>query len=142
LKDTSVRRWSAVHVFLYRVTRGLIGKRLVDNDMLLLTTKGRVSGEDHTVPLLHLTDGDSFVVIASYGGRSRHPAWYDNLVANPAVQVQVGSRHLSMRARTATAKERGRWWPRIVDAYSDYAVYQSRTEREIPVVLLQPIEEG
>ena len=129
-------------MFLYRVTRGVIGRRLVDNDMLLLTTKGHVSGQDRTVPLLHLTDGDSFVVVASYGGRARHPDWYDNLVANPAVQVQVGSRHLSMRARTASAEERERWWPRILDAYRDYAVYQSRTEREIPVVLLEPVEKG
>jgi deazaflavin-dependent oxidoreductase (nitroreductase family) len=142
LRDISVRRWSAVHVFLYRVTRGMIGRRLVDNDMLLLTTKGHVSGQDRTVPLLHLTDGDSFVVVASYGGRARHPDWYDNLVAHPAAQVQVGSRHLSMRARTASPEERERWWPRILDAYGDYAVYQSRTEREIPVVLLEPVEKG
>lgn len=142
MRDTSVKRWSAIHARLYRMTRGLIGRRFVGNDMLLLTTKGHLSGEDHTVPLLCITDGDRYVVVASHGGRPRHPAWYDNLVADPAVQVQVRSRHLSMRARTATSEERERWWPRVVDAYHDYAVYQSRTERVIPVVFLEPTEES
>jgi deazaflavin-dependent oxidoreductase (nitroreductase family) len=120
----------------------MLGRRFVGNDMLLLTTKGHRSGKDHTIPLLHLTDGDRYLVIASYGGRSRHPTWYENLLARPQVRVQVGSRELSMRARTATGEEKDRWWPRVVDAYPDYAVYQSRTEREIPLVFLEPFEES
>lgn len=138
MRDTSVRRWSAFHAYLYRKTGGLLGRRLVDNDMLLLTTTGRRTGTDHTVPLLYLRDGDRLVVIASYGGRPRHPSWYDNLVAEPSVRVQVRSTVTPMVARTASPEERAQWWPRIVDAYHGYSTYQSRTDREIPVVFLCP----
>jgi deazaflavin-dependent oxidoreductase (nitroreductase family) len=110
----------------------------VDNDILLLTTKGRHSGSSHTVPLLYLRDGEVLVVIASYGGRDRHPAWYLNLVAEPEVLVQVARAKFNARARTASDKERAWWWPRVVEAYGDYAVYQARTDRVIPVVMLEP----
>ena len=142
MRDSSVKLWSAIHALLYRVTRGLIGRRLVHNDILLLTTQGHRTGDAHTVPLLHLTDSDRYLVIASYGGRPRHPTWYENLVARPEVWVQIRSRRQPMVARTATPEERERWWPRIVGAYADYAVYQSRTDREIPVVFLEPFEQS
>ena len=115
-----------------------MGRRLVDNDILLLTTKGRATGREHTVPLLYLRDGESLLVIASYGGRDRHPEWYLNLVTEPSVTAQTGRKRRSFQARTATEDERERWWPRVVAAYSDYAVYQGRTDREIPVVMLEP----
>lgn len=137
MKDPAVKRWSALHRVAYQVSGGIIGRRLVDNDMLLLTTTGRVSGRSHTVPLLYLRDGDSLVVIASYGGRPQHPEWYLNLAAHPSVRVQVGSTHREMSARTVTSEERSSWWPRVVAAYGDYAVYQGRTDREIPVVILE-----
>jgi deazaflavin-dependent oxidoreductase (nitroreductase family) len=140
MKDSSVKRWSALHAYLYRLTRGVIGRRFVDNDILLLTTKRHRTGDDHTVPLLYLTDADRYIVIASYGGRPAHPAWYQNVVAEPHVRVQVGARRQTMLARTAGPEERERWWPRIVAAYGDYDVYQSRTGRQIPVVFLEPLE--
>lgn len=142
MKDSSVKRWAAAHTSLYRLTNGVVGRRLVDNDILLLTTRGHRSGEEHTVPLLYLTDGDRHVVIASYGGRPHHPTWYENLVAQPDVVVQVRSQRRSMVARTATSGERERWWPRVVAAYDGYAVYQSRTDREIPLVFLEPVEKS
>jgi deazaflavin-dependent oxidoreductase (nitroreductase family) len=89
------------------------------------------------VPLLFLTQGDTRVVVASYGGRDRHPAWYLNLVADPEVEVQVSKRRFVARARTADLEERAVWWPRVVAAYGDYAIYQTRTERLIPVVLIE-----
>lgn len=135
-----MRRWSRIHTFLYRATGGLIGKRLVDNDMLLLTTTGHLSGDDHTVPLLFLPDGDRLVVIASYGGRPNHPTWYENLRSDPEVEVQVRGERTRMKARTAGANERSEWWPKIEDAYYGYSEYQSRTDREIPVVFLEPLE--
>ena len=141
MKDSAVKRWSALHRALYRVTGGFLGRRLVDNDMLLLTTTGHRSGRLHTVPLLYLRDGRSLVVIASYGGRPHHPSWYDNLVAEPAVEVQIRSERVPMVARTATPEERSHWWPRVIAAYEGYATYQSRTDREIPVVVLEPVEE-
>lgn len=138
MKDSAVKRWSAVHRVLYRSTRGLVGRRLVDNDMLLLTTTGRHTGKPHTVPLLYLSDDDRLIVIASYGGRDRHPEWYLNLRSTPEVTVELpgGRRHLT--ARTVSPEERRELWPRVVAAYDGYAVYESRTEREIPVVMLEP----
>lgn len=138
MRDSAVKRWSRFHRRLYRYTGGLVGRRLVDNDMLLLTTKGRTTGRPHTVPLLYLPDDDRLVVIASYGGRDRHPEWYLNLVAEPAVTAQVRGTRLDLRARVASPTERGEWWPRVVAAYDGYAVYQTLTEREIPVVILEP----
>lgn len=106
--------------------------------MLLLTTRGQVTGEGHTVPLLYLRAGRSLVVIASYGGRPDHPTWYQNLLADPRVEVQINRTRTAMIARTASAEERTEWWPRIVAAYPGYLAYQSRTDREIPVVFLEP----
>jgi deazaflavin-dependent oxidoreductase (nitroreductase family) len=139
MKDISVKRWSRFHTSLFRTTGGRLGKRLVANDMLLLTTIGRKTSQLHTVPLLYLSDVDYLVVIASYGGRDQYPEWYLNLVANPSVSVEVPGQKMSMVARTADPEERNGWWPRIVDAYDGYATYQSRTQREIPVVFLEPV---
>ena len=91
-----------------------------------------------TIPLLFLRDGDSLVVIASWGGRENNPLWYENLVANPKVSVQIDGTSMPCRARTMTEAERDQWWPRIVEAYDGYTVYQSRTDRRIPVVRLDP----
>ncbi len=140
MRDSIVRHWSRAHRRLFRLTDGRVGRRLVDNHMLLLTTSGRVTGEAHTVPLLYLRDGDRLVVIASYGGRDHYPDWYLNLDSAPEVVVEFPEKRLRMVARTADSDERAWWWPRIVDAYDGYAVYQSRTRREIPVVFLDPCQ--
>jgi len=137
VRDGQVRRMSRLHRRLYQLTGGRVGQRLVDNDILLLTTAGRHTGLIHTVPLLYLREGNTLVVIASYGGRDLHPAWYLNLVAAPDVEVQVRKRRFKARARVADVVERASWWPRVVEAYGDYAVYQTRTERVIPVVLME-----
>ena len=100
MRDRTAKNLSALHVFLYRVSGGRVGRRLVDNDMLLLTTVGRKSGKPHTVPLLYLTDGDALVVIASWGGRPHHPDWYVNLQARPDATVQVLGRRWKVRADT------------------------------------------
>lgn len=139
MRDNAVRRWSRIHAVIYRLTGGRIGDRLVENDMLLLTTFGHVSGEPHTVPLLYLRAGEELVVIASYGGRPENPTWYRNLVADPNVEVQLGGTRKPMRARTADESERELWWPRIEAAYDGYRQYQSRTDRVIPVVFLEPV---
>lgn len=141
MKDPAVRRWSRFHTYLYRATRGLLGGRLVDNDMLLLTTVGHITGRPHTVPLLYLRDGERLVIIASYGGRPDHPAWYHNLMAEARVGVQVNGDRMEMKALTATPDEREIWWPRIEAAYDGYSAYQSRTDRVIPVVFLEPAQQ-
>jgi deazaflavin-dependent oxidoreductase (nitroreductase family) len=138
VRDSTVRRLSRLHRFLYRLTGGAVGRRLVRNDMLLLSTRRRTSGGSHTVPLLFLRDGDTLVVIASYGGRPDHPDWYRNLLRDPRAVVQVRTQRWAVLARTATEAERALWWPRIVTAYPGYRAYQSRTDRVIPVVFLEP----
>jgi deazaflavin-dependent oxidoreductase (nitroreductase family) len=138
MRDATARRLSGLHRVLYRLTGGVVGRRLVDNDMLLLTTRGARTGRSHTVPLLYLRDGDTFVVIASWGGRPYHPDWYLNLQAHPEAIVQVRSRRWRVRAHTATPEERDLWWPRVLAAYKGYRVYQSHTDRVIPVVFLTP----
>jgi deazaflavin-dependent oxidoreductase (nitroreductase family) len=138
MRDATARRLSRLHRGVYRLTRGWVGRRLVRNDMLLLTTRGRRTGTPHTVPLLYVQDGDRLVVIASWGGRPHHPEWYLNLVAEPRAVVQVRSRSWAVRARTAGPAERQDWWTRVTTAYSGYLDYQARTDRVIPVVFLEP----
>jgi deazaflavin-dependent oxidoreductase (nitroreductase family) len=139
VRDSTVRWLSRLHLYLYRLTGGVVGRRLVRNDMLLLTTRRRTSGRSHTVPLLFLHDGDTLVVIASYGGRPDHPDWYRNLCREPRAVVQIGRTKQAVRARAAADAERVLWWPRIVAAYPGYRSYQSRTDRVIPVVFLEPV---
>jgi deazaflavin-dependent oxidoreductase (nitroreductase family) len=105
--------------------------------MLLLTTRGRETGVDHTVPLLYLSHDGVIALIASYGGRDVHPDWYLNLMDDPSVTVRTRDGTLQMAARTASPAERAAWWPRAVAAYHDYAAYQRKTSREIPIVLLE-----
>lgn len=138
MKDSHVRRVARFHTALYRLTGGMLGRRLVGNDMLLLTTRGRSTGRPHTVPLLYLEENDTLVVVASWGGRPQHPHWYRNLLDDPRATVQVRSKSWAVRARTADARERSLWWPRIVAAYDMYRSYQARTDRVIPVVFLEP----
>ena len=138
MRDATARRLSRLHVVLYRLTGGRIGRRLVNNDMLLLTTRGVVTGREHTVPLLYLRDGETLVVIASWGGRPTHPQWFTNLMAHPEATVQVQSERWPVRARAATPEEREEWWPRVLATYQGYRVYQSHTGRVIPVVFLDP----
>ena len=139
MNDATARRLSRLHSVLFRSTGGRIGRRFVRNDMLLLTTRGRLSGRFHTRPLLYLRDGGSFVVIASWGGRDYHPDWYTNLVNQPEAQVQVGRTTLAVRARVAEGSERDRWWDQAVQAYDGYARYQRRTARSVPILVLEPL---
>ena len=138
MRDGTAKWLSRLHSGLYRATGGSIGRRLVDNDMLLLTTSGRASGRPHTVPLLYLRDGETLVVFASWGGRDRHPEWYLNLVAECRAHVRVRGDVWEVGARTAEGEERERWWTAAQIAYSGYTTYQSRTDRQIPVVMLDP----
>lgn len=121
------------------MTGGLLGRRLVKNDMLLLTTRGRKTGKPHRIPLLYLRRDDGTpVVIASWGGRPNHPEWYQNLQADPRAEVQILRRRWPVRARTADPDERAEWWPKVLAAYHGYRTYESNTDREIPVVFLEP----
>ncbi len=127
------------HVQAYRETGGERGYIWNNATTLLLTTKGRKSAAEKTVPLIFVPDGDTFVIIASLGGAPNHPAWYLNLQANPKVTVQVKDRVFAAKARTASSPDRERLWGKAVEAWPQYDDYQAKTSRQIPVVVLEPI---
>jgi F420H(2)-dependent quinone reductase len=132
-----------VHTAAYRATGGRFGHKFPGvPPMLLLDHVGARSGKRRTAPLGYVRDGDDYVVIASKGGHPRNPAWLHNLLANPDTTMQAGGRRLDVRARLATREERERLWPLAVEAYGGYAGYQRRTEREIPLVILQACSGG
>ena len=105
---------------------------------LLLTTTGRKSGEKYIFPLFYGETGDGYFIVASKGGAPEHPGWYRNLVADPEVEVQVGTKRLTAHARTATGEERARLWEKGLKVWPPYADYAQKTDREIPVVVLDP----
>jgi deazaflavin-dependent oxidoreductase (nitroreductase family) len=106
---------------------------------LLLTTTGRKSGEKFIFPLYYGETGNSYIIVASKGGAPVHPSWYKNLVANPEVEVQVGTKKLRAKARTTAGDERARLWQEALKFWPPYADYEKKTEREIPVVVLDPV---
>jgi deazaflavin-dependent oxidoreductase (nitroreductase family) len=140
-----IKVMSSVNVRVYRLTGGRIGGtwRIGAGwrdpvPICLLEHRGRRTGKLRTTPLVYLRDGENVVVVASQAGRPHHPLWFRNLQADPDVTVQVRRDRRPMRARTADAAERSQLWPRLVDLYADYDSYQSWTDREIPVVVLEP----
>lgn len=126
------------HVRRYRETGGAEGHDWNGTTTLLLTTKGRKSGEPYTTPLIYQPHGDDFVVVASKGGDPSHPDWYKNLAADPEVEVQVKSDRFKARARTATDEERPELWRLMTATWPDYDEYTKKTDRKIPVVVLEP----
>lgn len=135
----ALRLLAAGHVAAYRASRGLIGHRmLVGPPMLLLEHVGARSGVRRTTPLAYFTDGDDLVIIASKGGHPSHPAWLHNLRAHPDTEVMVGPEQRLVHAREATEQERPRLWAKAVATYRPFQSYQDRTERQIPVVILEP----
>ena len=122
---------------MYKVTPP--GRSELTVPALLLTTTGRKSGEKFIFPLFYGTDGNSYIVVASKGGAPQHPGWYRNILANPVVEVQVGTKKLTARARTASGAERARLWQKSLEFWPPYADYQTKTTREIPVVVLDPV---
>jgi len=126
------------HVRSYRETGGELGHDWREGaSVLLLTTKGRKSGERRTTPLIYGRSGDDYVVVASKGGSDEPPGWYANLQEDPEVEVQVLDDVFPARARTATADEKPELWQEMVGHWPYYDAYQERTEREIPVVVLE-----
>ena len=128
-----------IHRAIYRLSAGRIGGRLSGMPMLLLTTRGRRSGRERTLPLLYVADEKGWVVVASNAGDDRHPAWWLNLRARAEARVQVGRERSVVRGRRATPEEEARLWPRLVAAYGPYARYRERARREIPVVILERV---
>ena len=128
-----------VHQWLYEQSDGRIGANLGGRPMLLLRTVGRRTRQARTSALLYVPAGAAYAVIASKGGAPQHPGWFHNLTAHPDVEIQVGRQRIKVRARVAEGEERARLWASADEInQGQYAVYQSRTRRQIPVVVLTP----
>ena len=136
MADSDDNLFGAEHVRVYRETDGERGYHWRGTTILLLTTRGRRSGEQRTTPLIHRTDGERWVVVASKGGAPAHPAWYENLLADANATIQVRGETVPVRASTATGEERARLWSLMSEVWPAYDDYQAKTEREIPVVVL------
>ena len=130
--------FGAEHVRVYRETGGERGYHWRGTEILLLTTTGNVSGEERTTPLIHRTDGDRYVVVASNGGEPDHPSWWKNLEARPEATIEVRDEEIPVRASAAEGDERARLWATMAEVWPDYEEYAKKTDREIPVVVLQP----
>ena len=141
----TTRYLSRAHAFVYRVTRGRFGGNLrvgagfrKPAPTLLLEHRGRKSGKRFTSPLLYITDGPNVIIVASAAGRDEHPQWYRNLLAHPDTHIEIGANRRAVTAVQADPDERARLWPLLVRAYADFDSYQRWTNREIPVMILQP----
>jgi proline iminopeptidase len=139
-------KWMSDHVDRYLKSGGKDGHLFTTPNQpglsvpsLLLVTKGRKSGENYLFPLFYGETGKSYYLIASKGGAPDHPGWYKNILANPEVELQVGTKTLKARARTASGAERQKLWDQSLTWWPPYADYQKKTQREIPVVVLDPV---
>ncbi|MEY2441797.1 MAG: hypothetical protein QOJ46_1223 [bacterium] len=136
MADSDDELFGPEHVRVYRETKGERGYHWRGTTILLLTTTGRTSGEARTTPLIHVVDGDRWVVIASKGGAPDHPAWYKNLEADPEATIEVEADEVPVVATTAEGEERDRLWAAMTETWPAYDDYQEKTDREIPVVVL------
>jgi deazaflavin-dependent oxidoreductase (nitroreductase family) len=138
-KDVVARLVTGFHEAVFRVSNGRVGNKGFGMPVVMLTTTGRKSGKRRTTMLTSPTqDGEGIVLVASYGGDDRHPAWFLNLRDNPEVEVTMRGQTRPMRARVASSEEKAELWPRVVAAYRGYWQYQKRTERDIPLVIVEP----
>ena len=134
-----VRLFTQLHVVLYRLTNGKA--QIAKYPTLLLTVRGRKTGKPRTIPLIYILDGKRFIIAAAYSGSDQNPAWWLNLQQSGEALVQMMGLKVRVRAVQATPSERQSFWPRLVAMYPYFTEYQERTERQIPVVIHEPIEE-
>ena len=136
--EPSPQQWVRDQVDLYESSGGLEGTTLRDLPVVIVTNRGVKTGKLHKTPVMRVEHDGRYAVVASKGGAPDHPVWYNNLVANPDTELQDGPVKTDMTARLVTGAEKATWWERAVAAYPDYADYQKRTTREIPVFVLEP----
>ena len=137
MAESDDQLFGAEHVRVFRETAGERGYDWRGTTILLLTTTGRSSGEQRTTPLIHRTDDGRWVIVASKGGAPENPGWFENLSADPNATIEVPGETVPVRASTATGDERARLWSLMSEVWPAYDEYQARTEREIPVVVLE-----
>ena len=137
--EPSTSDWARENAELYIASGGTQGTELKGMPVVLLTTIGAKSGKLRKTPLMRVEHGGEYAVVASLGGAPKNPVWYYNIVANPQVELQDGTASGDYRAREVFGDEKAIWWDRAVAAYPDYADYQRKTDRAIPVFVLTPI---
>ncbi len=132
-------KFVAEQVALYEATGGAEGGTLQGKPVVILTMRGRRTGKLRKTPVMRVEHNGTYAVVASMGGAPRHPLWYHNLIASPTVRLQDGPNVYELRPREVHGEEKARWWARAVEAWPAYQEYQARTDREIPVVVLEPV---
>ncbi|MEV5125473.1 nitroreductase family deazaflavin-dependent oxidoreductase [Streptomyces decoyicus] len=136
--EPSPEQWVRDQVELYESSGGAEGTTMRGLPVVVLTTRGAKSGKIRKSPLMRVEHDGAYAVVASMGGAPRHPVWYHNVVADPRVELQDGPVRQDMTAREVTGEEKALWWGRAVEAYPDYDDYQRKTDRRIPVFVLEP----
>ncbi len=139
--EPSPAKWVRDQVELYEGSGGNKGTTLRGIRVIILTTVGVKSGKVRKVPLMRVEHEGIYAIVASLGGAAKNPVWYYNVLANPHVEVRDGTQAWDLRAREVKGEEKAAWWDRAVSAYPDYAEYQKKTEREIPVFVLEPFND-
>ncbi|WP_393053724.1 nitroreductase family deazaflavin-dependent oxidoreductase [Streptomyces sp. LN549] len=140
--EPSPTPWVRDQVEQYESSGGTEGTTMRDMPVIVLTTLGARSGKIRKTPLMRVEHNGSYAVVASLGGAPKHPVWYHNLTADPRAELQDGPVRRDMTAREVTGDEKALWWERAVEAYPDYADYQKKTDRQIPVLVLEPVDGG
>ena len=138
--EPSTNEFAANQVEQYEQSGGAEGNTLRGVPVIILWTTGRTSGAVRKTPLMRVNDGDRYAVVASNGGAPAHPVWYLNLDADPHVSLQDGPQVRDYLAHVATPEERAEWWPRATAVWPDYDAYQAKTDRQIPLVILEPAD--
>ncbi|WP_336050993.1 nitroreductase family deazaflavin-dependent oxidoreductase [Streptomyces sp. CA2R101] len=136
--EPSPEQWVRDQVEEYEGSGGTKGTTIHGLPVVVLTTRGAKSGKIRKSPLMRVEHDGAYAVVASMGGAPRHPVWYHNVVADPRVELQDGPVRQDMTAREVTGEEKALWWGRAVEAYPDYTDYQKKTDRQIPVFVLEP----
>ncbi|MFE7856918.1 nitroreductase family deazaflavin-dependent oxidoreductase [Streptomyces sp. NPDC057403] len=140
--EPSPEQWVREQVELYESSGGTKGTTLRDTGLpvVVLTTRGAKTGKIRKSPLMRVEHEGRYAVVASQGGAPKHPVWYHNVKADPRVELQDGPARRDMTAREVTGEEKAEWWRRAVEAFPPYADYQKRTDRQIPVFVLEPAD--
>ncbi|THA71543.1 nitroreductase family deazaflavin-dependent oxidoreductase [Streptomyces sp. A0958] len=138
--EPSPTQWVRDQVEQYESSGGTEGTTMRGMPVIVLTTVGAKSGKIRKTPLMRVEHDGLYAVVASQGGAPKHPVWYHNLVADPRAELQDGPVRRDMTAREVTGEEKALWWERAVEAFPDYADYQKKTDREIPVLVLEPVD--
>lgn len=136
--EPSPEQWVRDQVELFESSGGTEGTTMRGMPVIILTTRGAKSGKVRKTPLMRVEHDGAYAVVASLGGAPRHPVWYHNITADPRVELQDGPVRQDMSAREVTGDEKRTWWERAVEAFPDYADYQEKTDRQIPVLVLEP----